>query len=110
MSGNIPRITEGRELYGLFPHDSDNYWVLHYILVMKEAALDFAKRGELPAPSWWTSIADAPAKFSIAGSTLAPPIAKLEPRTLGKARAFGGIWRNTIQERFQTQGTARGKL
>jgi hypothetical protein len=28
-------------------------WLLHYVVVMKEAALDFAQRHQLPLPSWW---------------------------------------------------------
>ncbi len=84
MAGNKPRITEGRELCDLFPLDPANRWMLDHIVVMKEAVLDFAVRRELPAPSWWTSSVDAPTTFSIPGSTLATPIAKVEPRNLGK--------------------------
>jgi hypothetical protein len=29
-------------------------WLLHRIVVMKEAVLDFAQRHQLPSPSWWT--------------------------------------------------------
>jgi hypothetical protein len=29
-------------------------WVLRHVVVMKEAVLDFARRHEIPPPSWWT--------------------------------------------------------
>jgi len=33
---------------------ADPSFSLHRILTMKEAVLDFAKRREIPSPSWWT--------------------------------------------------------
>jgi hypothetical protein len=84
LAGNKPRITEGRELYDLFPLHPEDRWVLHHIVVMKEAVHDFAERRELPAPSWWTSSADTPTPYNLTGATDASPIAKDKPRTLGK--------------------------
>jgi hypothetical protein len=48
-----PCFIEGRELRDLIccPIPAIS---LHRIVVMKEAALDFARRREVPAPSWWT--------------------------------------------------------
>jgi Bacterial regulatory proteins, gntR family len=40
-------------------------WALNHIVVMKEAALDFARRHELPPPPWWTD----GARLSAAGVT-----------------------------------------
>jgi hypothetical protein len=40
--------TNLRELIGVKPT-----WVLDNVVVMKEAALDFARRRRLPLPSWW---------------------------------------------------------
>jgi hypothetical protein len=48
---NKPRLIEGRQLRD--PIDADRAWVLDHVLVMKEAALDFARQHELPSPSWW---------------------------------------------------------
>jgi hypothetical protein len=56
-------------------------WVLDRVLVMREAALDFAKRRQLSAPSWWANGADAPTGFSSPGVTTAVPITRAE---LGK--------------------------
>jgi hypothetical protein len=49
---------EGRQLHDLF-RTSQN-WVPHYVLIMKEAALDFARRHRLPPPSWWTDSEETP--------------------------------------------------
>ena len=35
-------------------------WLLHRIVVMKEAVLDFAQRHQLPSPSWWTDSPGTP--------------------------------------------------
>jgi hypothetical protein len=32
---------------------TDRSWVLHKVVIMKEAVLDFAKRRQLRPPSWW---------------------------------------------------------
>jgi hypothetical protein len=42
----------GHEIRNLMA--SDPSFSLHRILIMKEAVLDFAKRREIPTPSWWT--------------------------------------------------------
>jgi hypothetical protein len=34
--------------------------VLHYVMVAKEAVLDFAQRHQLPPPSWWADSAGMP--------------------------------------------------
>ena len=39
---------------------TDRFWVLHNVVIMKEAVLDFARRHQLPPPSWWADIASAP--------------------------------------------------
>jgi len=30
-------------------------WLLHYVVIRKEAVLDFAQRHQLPSPSWWVN-------------------------------------------------------
>jgi hypothetical protein len=45
---------EGRYFLGLATSELTKNWVLHYVVVMKEAVLDFACRHEIPPPSWWT--------------------------------------------------------
>jgi hypothetical protein len=37
----------------------------NYIVVMKEAVLDFAKRREIPPPSWWTDGTDVPTDVGV---------------------------------------------
>jgi hypothetical protein len=34
--------------------------VLDFIIVMKEAVIDFSKRRQLPAPSWWSDLPEVP--------------------------------------------------
>ena len=51
---NRAGFIEGRQLSDLL-HPQQVSWMLHYIVVMKEAVLDFAGRRELPPPTWWTS-------------------------------------------------------
>jgi hypothetical protein len=41
--------------------------ISHHIIVMKEAALDFARRHKVPAPSWWTE--EAPSLSPASGVT-----------------------------------------
>ena len=48
---NKAGLIEGRQLLQFFGPDKARF--LNYILIMKEAVLDFAKRHELPPPSWW---------------------------------------------------------
>ena len=48
-------FVEGPQLVDLIR--ADKAFVLHNILVMKEAVFDFAQRHHLPSPSWW---ADSP--------------------------------------------------
>ena len=43
---------------------ADQIWVLHNVLVMKEAVLDFAQRHHLPSPSWWADTASIPTEVS----------------------------------------------
>jgi hypothetical protein len=45
---------EGRCLLELATSEPTKNWVLRYVVVMKEAVLDFASRHEIPPPSWWT--------------------------------------------------------
>ena len=58
---------------------------LHDIVVMKEAALDFARRPQLPVPTWWTGDADgasdATGKSAVnPASAPAAPAAEARPR------------------------------
>lgn len=48
---NRAGFIEGRQL--LEPIGDHHDWVLHRLVLMKEAVLDFAKRRHLPLPSWW---------------------------------------------------------
>ena len=38
-------------------------WLLHYVVVMKEAVLDFSQRHQLPSPSWWNDSSRRPPRF-----------------------------------------------
>ena len=50
--GGRAYFVEGHEIRTLMA--SDPWFSLHRIVIMKEAVLDFAKRREIPPPSWWT--------------------------------------------------------
>jgi hypothetical protein len=45
-------IDKGQELAGLAA--TDPIFFSHHVVLMKEAVLDFAKRRQLPQPSWWS--------------------------------------------------------
>ena len=49
---------EGHQLRDLFRTGQD--WVPHYVVIMKEAVLDFARRHRLHPPSWWTDSEETP--------------------------------------------------
>ena len=38
-------------------------WLLHYVVVMKEAVLDFSQRHQLPSPSWWNDSSSTPTQI-----------------------------------------------
>jgi hypothetical protein len=44
---------------------TDRSRVLHHVFIRKEAVLDFAKRRELPPPSWWVDSANMSTELSI---------------------------------------------
>jgi hypothetical protein len=49
--GGRPHFVDGHEIRTLM---ADPSFTLHRILIMKEAVFDFAKRREIPPPSWWS--------------------------------------------------------
>ena len=55
---NRAAFIEGPQLLELI--QTDQARVLHNVLVMKEAVLDFAQRHQLPLPSWWADSASTP--------------------------------------------------
>jgi hypothetical protein len=81
-------LIEGRYFLGLATCELTKNWVLHYVVVMKEAVLDFASRHEIPPPSWWTdgtsvsTDADMTTKgaHSIAASPMPAPPHSARPR------------------------------
>jgi hypothetical protein len=44
-------LIKGSQLRELI--QTDRSWVLHYVVVLKEAVLDFARRHQQSSPSWW---------------------------------------------------------
>lgn len=63
-----PGFIEGRQLVDIFINDQttgindQTTWILDRVVVMKEAVLDFARRHQLPPPSWWTDQLDLATK------------------------------------------------
>jgi len=82
-------FVEGPQLVELIR--GDKAFVLHNILVMKEAVLDFARRHQLHSPSWWadspSTCAEVPndTKVNVAqpnAEALASPSVGKQPRIL----------------------------
>jgi len=82
---------EGHQLLDLIR--TDQFWALHYVVVMREAALDFALRHQLPSPSWWTDSSSTPTeaptdtmvkvvKPNTGAGVVASPFAGKQPRIL----------------------------
>jgi hypothetical protein len=74
---------EGHQLRDFVPINPENRWVLDYVVVMREAALDFAKRRQLSEPSWWSNATDTTTDGSTSTSD-AVPTTRVEPQALGK--------------------------
>jgi hypothetical protein len=55
---NRAAFIEGPQLHDLVR--TKEAWILHRVVVMKEAVLDFAQRHQLPSPSWWTDSSTTP--------------------------------------------------
>ena len=53
VEGKGPGFIKGHELRPLLIWRPAVPWVLNRIVIMKEAALDFARRRQLDPPSWW---------------------------------------------------------
>ena len=53
-----PGFIKGPQLHELIQINQSR--VLHNVLVMKEAVLDFAQRHHLPSPSWWADSPNTP--------------------------------------------------
>jgi hypothetical protein len=75
---------EGRELLDIFNVDQAS-WILDRVVVMKEAVLDFARRRQLPPPSWWSESDRTPTQpTNDASRDVAVPITKVPSRSVGK--------------------------
>jgi len=61
---NKAGIVKGHHVRDLL-RTSQISWASDHIVVMKEAVLDFAKRRELPPPSWWTDDTEMPADAGV---------------------------------------------
>ena len=75
---------EGRELLDLIR--TKQAWLLHYVVIRKEAVLDFAQRHQLPSPSWWTDSASTPTEVPIDTkvNVVKPNIRSVASRSAGK--------------------------
>jgi Bacterial regulatory proteins, gntR family len=84
---------EGHQVRDLVSAGGELTFFLHRIVVMKEAALDFARRHELPPPSWWTGASAAspmPANHLASDGTIPiPKAASKSPADAGSKRRRG---------------------
>jgi hypothetical protein len=56
--------------------------LLDYVVVMKEAVLDFAQRHQLPSPSWWTDSSSTPTEVKV--NVVKPNTRAVAYRSVGK--------------------------
>src|SRR5262249_18807982 len=84
---NQAGFIEGRQLLDSFNSDQAG-WILNRVVLVKEAVLDFARRHQLPPPSWWTDRLDLAAKAAPASQAIAAdvadPVAKDVSQSVGK--------------------------
>jgi hypothetical protein len=81
---NKAQFIEGRELLEAFRASPQ---VLHYVIAMKEAVLNFAERRQLRCPSWWAEWAlGPPTEVSKATmlNAVSPEIGAAASRSVGK--------------------------
>jgi len=81
---NKPRFIEGRELLEAFRAGPR---VLDYVIVMKEAVLNFAERRQLRRPSWWADCAPGlPTEVSkdMKRNAVSPNVDAVASRSVGK--------------------------
>ena len=72
---NKAACLEGRHLVDFIGNEESRRWLLHDVLVVKEAILDFARQHQLPPPTWWAeapggSMDSAPANADVATRAL----------------------------------------
>jgi hypothetical protein len=84
---NKAGFAEGKFFLDLSRADPGRF--LHYVLIMKEAVLDFARRHRLPPPSWWIDSDETPALSS--SVTPAGGRARFACRRPGVIRAALGV-------------------
>jgi hypothetical protein len=79
-----PGFIKGSQLLELIQTDRSR--VLHSVVVMKGAVLDFAQRHELPSPSWWAVSARIPAEVptDTAVNVVKPNTGAPASRSMGK--------------------------
>jgi hypothetical protein len=90
---NRANFLEGHQVGDLVSAGGELTIFLHRIEVMKEAALDFARRHQLPSPSWWTDVSAAspkPANHLAPDGTISiPKAASKNPEEAGSKRPRG---------------------
>ena len=79
---NKVAFIEGPQLLDLIR--TKEAWLRHYVMVAKEAVLDFAQRHQLPPPSWWADSAGMPTAFPNDAVTT------VKPNTRAEASRSGG--------------------
>jgi hypothetical protein len=106
---------EGRQILDALRSGCDAEFLGHRIVVMKEAALTFAQRHNLPSPSWWQNgtldlSMTAPDDMigtaaSSSGTTLPSPANQTSPRRRARApKKF------ELTKQAMTQDILRGRL
>ena len=95
---NKAGFAEGKFFLDLARADPGRF--LHYVLIMKEAVLDFARRHRFPPPSWWTESDETPSTSLRASQqvTSPPTVLKRLCRLWENSRASLNIWQNNSRD------------
>jgi hypothetical protein len=80
---------EGHYFLGLVKSELTRDWCLHYVVVMKEAVLDFARRHEIPPPSWWAESATVSNDEGVTGKAIHLITASPVPTPIHSVRSRG---------------------
>ena len=108
---NKPEFIEGHQLVDIFINDQ-TIRILNRVVIMKEAVLDFARRHQLPPPSWWTDQLDLATKSTPASQATTAdvdPGAKDVSQCVGKQPRILMYLKEHYRKGVPNPGSAREK-
>lgn len=106
---NKAACVEGRHLLDFTRNAESRCWLLHDVLVVKEAILAFARRHQLPPPTWWAEIPGGPMGRAPASADVATRAPTSIPNTEARARGRRPEKRVRVKEAMK-RDIQRGRL